>query len=312
MTKNFAIKGLSFHGSDILDMLEMLGGCNIDDFGGENESYAYYIDFNNYIRFCAPEKLDDNYIIFSIDDFIEKFPYKVGDKVKLYYQDEENDRYCSAIPSTIIGMRWDKSHGVVAYKMEGVDREFHKQEFTYNKDENNEPNAVIAGINLNSADYADEVEINLGDYEIEVRNGRTFAVLKKPKYPTTYKECCDVLSIPPYYNLRYHTYEHGFNEYTTLNDLLSLEDKLNTFGKLIICHKAYCKIYGEETGLGKPWKPDWNNDYTEKHCIMVEGHIISKCTFRTTQFLLAFPTREIRDMFLENFRDLIEKCKELL
>lgn len=295
MHKNFAIKGLSFHGSDILEILEMLGGYNIDNLGGENELYVYYIDFNNNIRYCTPEKLDDNYIIFSIDDFIEKFPYKIGDKVKLYYQDEENDRYCSAIPSTIISMSWDKSHGVVAYKMEGIYREFHKQEFTYNKDENNEPDAVIAGINLNSADYADEVEINLGDYEIEVRNGRTFAVLKKPKYPTTFKGCRAIL-----------------DDYNIGNGSTYKESLLASLHDLFVCRNAYWQIYGEETGLGKPWEPDWNNDYSEKYCIIVEGHIISKCTFRTTQFILAFPTKEIRDMFLENFRDLIEKCKELL
>ena len=295
MTKNFAIKGQYPRGCDILEMLEMLGGCDVDNLGGENESYVYYIDFNNCIRYCTPEKLDDNYIIFSMDDFITKFPYKIGDKVKLYYQDEENDRYCSSIPSTIIGMRWDKSHGVVAYKMEGIDREFHKQEFTYNKDENNEPNAVIAGINLNSTDYADEVEINLGDYEIEVRDGRTFAVLKKPKYPITYKGCRAILDD---YNIG-----NGSSYKSSL--LASLQD-------LFVCRNAYWKIYGEETGLGKPWEPDWNNDYSEKHCIIVEAGVISKCTFRTTQFILAFPTKEIRDMFLENFRDLIEKCKELL
>ena len=295
MHKNFAIKGQYPRGCDILEMLEMLNGNNIDALSCENETYVYYIDFNNNIRFCTPEKLDDNYIIFSIDDFIDKFPYKIGDKVKLYYQDEENDGYCSAIPSTIIGMRWDKSHGVVAYKMEGVDREFHKQEFTYNKDENNEPDAVIAGINLNRTDYADEVEINLGDYEIEVRNGRTFAVLKKPKYPTTFKGCRAILDD---YNIGNKS---GYKE----SLLASLHD-------LFVCRNAYWQIYGEEIGLGKPWEPDWNNDYTEKHCIIAEAGGISKCTFRTTQFILAFPTKEIRDMFLENFRDLIEKCKELL
>lgn len=296
MHKNFVIKGQFLRGNDIIDILEMLDGCNIDELSGENETYVYYIDFNNNIRYCTPEKLDDNYIIFTLEEFLTKYPYKVGDKVKLYYQDEVNDRYCSAIPSTIIGMRWDKSHGVVAYKMEGIDREFHKQEFTYNKDENNEPNAVIAGINLNSIDYADEVEINLGDYEIEVRNGRTFAVFKKPKYPKTYKECCDVL---------------GLN--TMDNDACGYEaDLIIRFQELFIARNAYWKIYGEETGLGKPWEPDWNNDYSEKHCIIVDAGVISKCTFRTTQFILAFPTKEIRDMFLKNFKDLIENCKELL
>lgn len=173
--------------------------------------------------------------------------------------------------------------------------------------------AVIAGINLNRADYADEVEINLGDYEIEIRNGRTFAVLKKPKYPTTYKECCDVLSIPPYYNLRYHTYEHGFNEFTTLNNLCSLQDKLNTFGKLIICRNVYWKIYGEETCLGKPWEPDWTTSGQDRYTIETNYDIWH---FGKTRYghrvVLVFPTTEMRDAFYNNFKELIEACKELL
>lgn len=41
----------------------------------------------------------------------------------------------------------------------------------------------------------DEIELQLEDYEIEFRDGKTYAVRKKPKYPKTYKECCDVLGI---------------------------------------------------------------------------------------------------------------------
>lgn len=51
----------------------------------------------------------------------------------------------------------------------------------------------VAIINLKSDVCDDEVELNLGDYEIEVRDGRTYAVRKKPKYPTTYEECCQHL-----------------------------------------------------------------------------------------------------------------------
>ena len=74
---------------------------------------------------------------------------------------------------------------------------------------------------FNPENYEDEVELQLGNYEIAVRDGKTYAVLKKPKYPTTYGECCEVLSISPYYNLRYHTYEHGYNELATSNELLA-------------------------------------------------------------------------------------------
>ena len=163
------------------------------------------------------------------------------------------------------------------------------------KDENNEPDAVIAGINLNRTDYADEVEINLGDYEIKVRNGRTFAVLKKSKYPTNYKDCRAVL-----------------DDYNIGNKSGYKESLLASLQNLFVCRNAYWKIYGEENGLGKPCEPDWGNDNSKKYCILVEGSNISTCTFCSTQFILAFPTEEIRDKFLLNFRDLIEKCKELL
>lgn len=158
----------------------------------------------------------------------------------------------------------------------------------------------------------DKYLLDLGNYEIKKENGKIFAVLKKLRYPKTYKECCDVLSIPPYYNLRYHTYEHGFNEYTTLNNLLSLEDKLNTFGKLIICRNAYWKIAGEKMGLGKPWEPDWSHGKDKFYCISTTESEIVLGEWYIDNKILAFPIEEMRDAFYENFKDLIEQCKELL
>ena len=165
---------------------------------------------------------------------------------------------------------------------------------------------------FNDANYEDEVELQLGDYEIEVRDGKTYAVLKKSKYPTTYGECCEVLSIAPYYNLKYHTFEHGYNELATSNELLALQGKLNILGKLLICQKAYRKIVGEEMGLNKPWEPDWTNLDQLKYCIWVDvGEFITMTNVRG-QHILVFPTEEMRDAFYENFKELIEQCKEFL
>lgn len=137
--------------------------------------------------------------------------------------------------------------------------------------------------------------------------------IKISKYPTTYKECCDVLLIPPYYNLRYHTYERGYNEYATSNELLALQDKLNTLGKLIICRNAYWKIYGEEMGLGNPWEPDWSSFSEGSYPTITKcnGRIV-KTSIYTHDCPLAFPTEEMRNVFYENFKDLIELCKTLL
>lgn len=150
-------------------------------------------------------------------------------------------------------------------------------------------------------------------YEFDVVvDGKIFLKPIKPKYPTTYAECCDVLSIPPYYNLRYHTYERCYNEYAAVNELLSLQDKLNTLGKLLICRNVYWKLAGDEMGLDKTWKPEWTNLDQLKYCIIVDvGEFITTSKIRGQQ-ILAFPTEEMRDAFYENFKDLIEQCKELL
>jgi hypothetical protein len=164
---------------------------------------------------------------------------------------------------------------------------------------------------FNSENYEAEVELQLGDYEIEIRDGKTYAVLKKPIYPKTYKECCNVLSIAPYYNLRFYTYEHGYNEYATTNRFLSLEDKLNTLGKLIICRDAYWKIAGEEMGLDKPWEPDLEDE--ELYCIQNYNKQITISRTNTAfNKILIFPTEEMRDVFYKNFKGLIELCKEWL
>ena len=162
-----------------------------------------------------------------------------------------------------------------------------------------------------SSRWVNEFELP-NDYIFKDENGNainaTKIVLEKKKeYPKTYEECCDVLSIPSYYKLRYYTYEHGYNEYTTLNKLCLLQDKLNILGKLIICRDAYWKIAGEEMGLGKPWEPDFDNLSTN-----LEYMKIVKGCFTYSSKVFVFPTAEMRDAFYENFKEEIESVKELL
>ena len=60
------------------------------------------------------------------------------------------------------------------------------------------------------------------------------------------------------------------------------------------------------------WKPDWEDDGEIKYCIeFFKGKIEKECHY-VTKRVLCFRTRELRDKFLENFRDLIETAKPLL
>ena len=158
---------------------------------------------------------------------------------------------------------------------------------------------------------ADRVELEVSpEFEIKEDDGKWFAVRKRSRYPQSYEECCDVLSIPSYYKLRYYTYEHGYNEYATSNKLCSLQDKLNKLSKLLICRDAYWLTAGREMGLEGMWEPDWS-DY-RKIAIVVEGNeIITDVSVKRNR-ILVFPTDEMRDEFLKVFRNDIEECKEFL
>ena len=133
--------------------------------------------------------------------------------------------------------------------------------------------------------------------------------LHKPKYPKTYEECCRVIRIcsaslqwdnPFCVNRDSHPY------------IKHLDILMENFCKLLICHDAYWKIAGEEMGLGKPWEPEWDHINRKFYCIYNSKNNIVKDILYCHNKILAFPTEEMRDVFYENFKDLIVQCKELL
>lgn len=77
----FAIKGHPTRGSEVIALLEMLGGNNsYHNCCGAFRTRIYFINKNNYIESCdSMHHLD--YTQFTLEEFEEKFPHKVGDKV---------------------------------------------------------------------------------------------------------------------------------------------------------------------------------------------------------------------------------------
>ena len=73
---------------------------------------------------------------------------------------------------------------------------------------------------------------------------------KKKDYPKTYEECKRIMGVELWNTL----WGEDATEYEE-----QTEDLIDAFIKLKVCRDAYWKIAGEEMGLGKPWKPDWNN-----------------------------------------------------
>lgn len=305
-----AIKGHPTRCKEVIEILEMLGGVNKYQIGAFRRTYVYFLDIDGIIRLLQINQLlPEKDIVYSLEEFLEKYPYKVGDKV-CYQPNLQIDTICI---SEIISMKWadnsviyftSNGHSLYAcdlqpYKEEIIEEGTNKAVFEGNaqscdimndiiKEETMEDKGTLEQIDLTrELRIADEVEVILGDYEFVLKDGKTYFV-KKNKYPKTYEECCKILGI--------EDRENGYCGYEY--------ELLGEFQQLLICRDAWWKMADD-------WKPDWNN-VSDKHCIyFVSGEIwLTEC--QTRQCTLAFPTAEMRDAFYENFEELIDKCKELL
>ena len=391
MGKKLAIKGHFTRGWEVIELLEMLGGVNgkINKKTGEkyniyNGRYfideicnvrevAYYIDFESQIRCIDIKDITTHFIVYSLEMFLETFPFKVGDKVidtadgcpgvvsEMKWDEDVSDMKYFVAFGNGIDFGWYANDSINFFKTkknenleetqsnQDIDKDVFRKEFCeccgsqrcsgqddeledcerfknlmdnsgkpsvknhkmgpksklpskYYEDKmkeiksNQEYDELRMPLDDNENKFPpfepmfkmnDELEYMVPDgYEItEASKDKVFIKPIKSKYPKTYAECKEMLGEDVYY---------GFYMFTPL---------LN----LIICRNVYWKIAGAEMGLGKPWEPDWDNLSTSHHFIK-----INKGCFTYSSRLLVFPTEEMRDLFYDNFKDLIESCKELL
>lgn len=284
------IKGHETRGSEVIALLEMLGGINSHNLYGD-ESYAYYtIDSDKEIKGRIYMFGDEDLLSLTLEQFEENFPYKVGDKVKVPYEDGRitgNEIY----EYKILKIKWDSFESMIKYGLPSGN----EQRIEYYSTDN---------LNIwNKKEIMEEIKIDIPKgYEFAgVDDDNQQVVFEKIgcQYPKTYKECCKVLGL-----------------YTMDNDAQGYEANLIIrFQELLIARDAYWKIAGEQMGLDKPWEPNWKDTSQSKHSIWFNNEgicIKSNRISYAVQHILTFPTSEIRDAFFENFKDLIENCKELL
>ena len=371
-----AIKGRTTRGKEVIQLLEMLGGSNGFGYVCNNPFAIYYIDekYKNFITCFSAKKVCDC-AIYTLEEFLEKYPYKVGDKV------EYKTNYNANLKSKIIYMEWcsalnkvlyttENSHVIstedIFYKIGSPEdniptiqdkttvetmkedkgnisdgyhtfNELYEYRLLYNASMFNElakqglydvhksklhsdgtipfgdKNWFIVQAELPTGQISNHYEMKDWDlFQVPIKekanpyDGHTPQdvakrlrefLTPKPQYPKNYVECCKVLGIT---SSVYMVYDE---KYKTEVDYLRTQKVLaNNFLRLKICRDAYWKIAGEQIC----------SNGTLKHCIIVESGITLKTKTCSTHFRLVFPTQEIRDEFYNNFKDLIEKCKESL
>ena len=280
-----AIKGHATRGKEVIEILEMLGGKNKAYLNGTDTCLVYYICLEGYIDTLYA--VSNKYKVFTLEAFLEKFPYKVWDKVSIL----EGTNYVFTIKS----MTWDTDLEQVVYKIKSIndienEYDWLADELLYYTEQKEEPvenKGTLVEIDLTREESkAEEIEVILGDYEFVLKDGKTYFVKKKPQYPKTYVECAKILDCFGAAHI------DGYK-----GELL---DKLQ---ELLICRDAYWKIAGG-------WKFDF-----DKPCYYLCNEYGSIQKFDGTidcGAILTFPTKEMRDAFYENFKELIEECKEFL
>ena len=120
-----AIKGHATRGKEVIEILKMLGGkVYIEEiYKGEYPDRYYFINKNDgFIHTYFSETVDilNAFQTFTLEEFFEKFPYKVGDKVLL-----------SGVVKIIKQACWDDINDEVIYKLETNIRGFSEEYYVH-------------------------------------------------------------------------------------------------------------------------------------------------------------------------------------
>jgi hypothetical protein len=78
---NLAIRGHKTRWGEVIRTLEMLGGENLYSKSGYEDGLFYYLSDEQRICSLPISESYRDFILFTIEEFLKKFPYKVGDKV---------------------------------------------------------------------------------------------------------------------------------------------------------------------------------------------------------------------------------------
>ena len=299
---NLAIKGHATRGKEVIEILEMLGGKNRHEYVTDSDCFGFFIGnetTNKTIYYDWLYNFHDEDVIFTLEEFLEKFPYKVGDKVKIKETGKD---------VTIEGMSWRNGREVIydtCYNNDCVafysaeELQPYKEAPRYLNEKANKQAKEIEKLLEPVKEIIEEIKIDIPKgYKFAGVDAQQVVFEKvKPKYPKTYEECVEL---------------DGTNFAKHLaNPMNKYGDLLLKFNELLLCRDAYWKIAGEQMGLGKPWEPDYTNDDV-KFCICYCSNlVVDGVTYDTTE-VFVFPTAEMRAAFRENFKDLIEQCKKLL
>lgn len=148
-----------------------------------------------------------------------------------------------------------------------------------------------------------------GEFKDLALSAFTEEELKKVELPNTWEEFCSQFKIHRkyYIDTDSYIYEDNNGRRDPLYDRNMLPSK-----KAAEQHLALMQLYQLRDCYRQGWEPNWLDD-ENKYCIVYNSvYNYSISINKSTRIFLSFQSREIAQLFLDNFRNLIEEAGDLI
>ena len=148
-----------------------------------------------------------------------------------------------------------------------------------------------------------------GEFKDLALSAFTEEELTKVELPKTWEEFCNQFKIHKkyYIDIDSYTCEDNNNYRNPLYDRNKLPSK-----KAAEAHLALMQLHQLRDCYRQGWEPNWLDD-GNKYCIIYNSvHDYSISINKNTRVFLSFQSREIAQLFLDNFRNLIEEAGDLI
>lgn len=160
---------------------------------------------------------------------------------------------------------------------------------------------------LDDNNYVDSYNINKPLAKLLLEHGEEIKLPEKNELPKTWEEWVEMnpvvngeFYIDSMSKICYQQYSERLRERDCIN-LSSSEDAEGLLALIKLKRLRDCYNDG--------WEPDWEDDIQPKFCIVSNFNKTNCVTFWNSNSFFSFKNAELRDEFLNNFRDLIEKAK---
>lgn len=102
-----AIKGHPERGKEVIELLEMMGGVNTHRHSGKYGKLCVHCD----VIYSTVEMIPRNYVLYTLEQFERKFPFKIGDNVSYINNNGE------ILNTSILGMAWHEEKHTMWYQL---------------------------------------------------------------------------------------------------------------------------------------------------------------------------------------------------